>query len=91
MNPEMLTPIGTIGWFAMLVIGPIRRGRFGELVLPLLFGMGVIDVWAVAPAQVSEDTSWKTVSAVWMAALLPYAIMVFWMVKHVLNNKRAIQ
>jgi hypothetical protein len=91
MNPDLLTPIGTIGWFAMLVIGPIRKGRLGELLVILLFVMPFIDMWAVAPGVLRKDPSWKTVSAVWMGALVPYAVLVFWMVKHVLNNRRASQ
>ena len=89
MNPDLLTPIGTIGWFAMLVIGPIRRGRLSEMLIPILFGMAIIDAWAVAPAVVHKDPSTKTLCAVWLGALLPYGVLVFWMIKHVLSGMRA--
>lgn len=61
MNHELLTPIGTIGWFALLVIGLIRSGRVGELLVPAFLGMAIIDCWAVAPAALPEDSSLKTV------------------------------
>ncbi|MBB5033830.1 hypothetical protein [Prosthecobacter vanneervenii] len=91
MNPDLLTPIGTIGWFAMLVIGPIRRESLSEILVPILFGMAIIDAWAVAPAAIRKDPSWKTVSAVWMGALSPYGVLVYWMIKHVLKSRRERQ
>jgi hypothetical protein len=61
MNHELLTPMGTLGWFALLVIEPIRSGRLGELLVPAFLGMAIIACWAVAPAALPEDSSLKTV------------------------------
>ncbi len=80
-----------IGWFAMLVIGPIRRGSLSEMLVTILFGMAIIDVWAVAPAAIRKDPSWRTVSAVWTGALLPYGVMLYWMIKHALNSRQGRQ
>ena len=88
MNPDLLTPIGTIGWFAMLVIGPLLSGRYRELLLPFFLGMLIIDWWAVAPAAIHEDPSWNSVITIWTEALFPYMVLVFWMVKHLVNSWR---
>ena len=53
--------MGTLGWFALLVIEPIRSGRLGELLVPAFLGMAIIACWAVAPAALPEDSSLKTV------------------------------
>lgn len=78
LNNEMLTPIGTIGWFAMLVIGPIKRRQYGEVLIPIIFGMVIIDAWAVAPSALRQvhptGMEWK----LWAAALFPYLVMLYW-------------
>jgi hypothetical protein len=61
MNHELLTPMGTLGWFALLVIELIRSGRLGEWLVPVFLGMAIIPCWAVAPAALREDSSFKTV------------------------------
>ncbi|WP_461782626.1 hypothetical protein [Prosthecobacter sp.] len=88
MNHELLTPIGTIGWFAMLVIGPIRSGRFGELFLPVFLGMAIIDCWAVAPAALRKDPSLTTVIYTWSGALFPYGVLIYWMIKTLIWDKK---
>ena len=55
MPHEALTPVGTFGWFAMLIIHAIRSKRYAELFIPIVFGMGIIDAWAVAPAALRRD------------------------------------
>lgn len=87
MNPDLLTPIGTVGWFAMLVIGPLRSGRYGELLLPVFLGMLIIDWWAVAPAAIHKDPSWRAVMTMWAEALFPYAVLVFWMIKYLVKTR----
>lgn len=86
MNHELLTPIGTIGWFAMLVIGPIRSGRFGELLIPVFLGMAIIDCWAVASAALHNNPSLRAIISVWSAAIFPYAVMIYWMIKAAISN-----
>jgi hypothetical protein len=88
MNPELLTPIGTTGWFAMLVIGPLRSGRYGELFLPIFLGMAIIDWWAVAPAAIHKGPSWSSVITLWTEALFPYAVLIYWMIKYVVHSGR---
>lgn len=88
MNHELLTPIGTIGWFAMLVIGPIRSGRLGELLMPVFLGMAIIDCWAVAPAALRKDHSLRMVIYTWSGALFPYGVLVYWMVKALIWDKK---
>ena len=86
-NHDMLTPVGTIGWFAMLVIGPIRSGRLGELLVPVFLGMAIIDCWAVAPAALRENPSLSIAIYTWSGALFPYGVLVYWMFKAVILTR----
>lgn len=57
LNQDMLTPVGTFGWFAMLVIGPIRRQQYGQILIPVVFCMLIIDTWAVMPLELRQNPS----------------------------------
>ncbi|MFN0075420.1 MAG: hypothetical protein ACKVY0_02985 [Prosthecobacter sp.] len=85
----MLTPIGTIGWFAMLVIGPIRRQQYGEILIPVIFGMAIIDAWAVAPSALRQEHSSRLEMQLWAAALFPYVVILYWAGKAVFGSREA--
>ena len=89
LNHDMLTPVGTIGWFAMLVIGPIRRQNYGEILIPVIFGMAIIDAWAVAPAALRLEQSSRLEIELWAAALFPYMVILYWASKAVFGSREA--
>lgn len=78
LNHDMLTPVGTFGWFAMLVIGPIKRQQFVEILIPVVFSMLIIDTWAVMPLELRQKPSLMLKLAFWAAALFPYVVMLNW-------------
>lgn len=86
MNHELLTPIGTIGWFAMLVIGPIRRQQYGEILIPVIFGMAIIDAWAVAPSALRQEQSSRLEMQLWAVALFPYMVVLYWAGKAIFGS-----
>lgn len=86
LNHDMLTPIGTIGWFAMLVIGPIRRQQYVEILIPVIFGMAIIDAWAVAPAALRQEQSSRLEMELWAAALFPYVVILYWAGKAIFGS-----
>jgi hypothetical protein len=81
LNHDMLTPVGTFGWFAMLVMGPILRQQYVQILIPVVFSMLIIDTWAVIPVELRQNPSLKMELALWGAALFPYAVMLYWSYK----------
>lgn len=81
MDHSLLTPVGTYGWFAMLIIGPLRSGRYWDLLGPVLFAMLIIDFWAVAPLGLNREHSWKETAMLWTLATWPYLVIAWWIGK----------
>ncbi len=79
MSDYTLSNIGTIGCFALLVVGALRRGRYAELLVPIVFCMLIVDVWAVAPLDF-KNRGWST-NWLWALALTPYVQLVRWLVQ----------
>ncbi len=84
MQNETLTSIGTIGWFAMLIIGALRQKQYGELLVPLFLGMLIIDAWAVAPAQFQQEG--RSMAWLWLVALFPYSRITFWLIRWMIKE-----
>lgn len=90
VNHDLLTPVGTIGWFAMLLIGPIRRRQYGEMLIPVIFGMAIIDAWAAAPAALRLEKSSRLEMELWAAALFPYVVILYWATKAVFGAAKVV-
>ncbi len=84
MSDSTLSAIVTIGWFALLIVGALRRRQYSELLIPLLFFMAIVDTWAVAPLAFKEH-GWSS-RWLWLLALAPYAQLVRWLVQFVRNQ-----
>ena len=79
MWDDTLSLVGTLGWLALPVVHALRRRRYTELVLPLVFFMAIVDLWAVAPLDF-KNRGWS-IYWLWIAALVPYAVLGLWLTK----------
>jgi hypothetical protein len=50
--------------------------------------MAIIDCWAVAPAALRKDPSLTTVIYTWSGALFPYGVLIYWMIKMLIWDKK---
>lgn len=62
----------------MLVIGPILRQQYVQILIPVVLSMLIIDTWAVIPVELRKNPSLKMELALWAAALFPYMVMIYW-------------
>mgnify|MGYP001315034629 CR=1 FL=1 len=74
LDPVWLTPIGTTGWFVMLLTKALIQKSVGLVVMILAFSMGIIDFWAVAPLHLREQSSTLSFILFWGLALVPWII-----------------
>jgi hypothetical protein len=85
MSDSTLSTVGTIGLLALLIIGAIRRRQYSELLIPLLFFVGIADTWFVAPLTLKQH-GWSTLW-LWPLALAPYAQLIRWLVQSLRTPK----
>lgn len=82
MTAEIITPIGTCSWFALIIANAIRTKRWADLFVGLLFSMLIVDSWAVAPLALQANPNDRSLAiALWSVAVFPFVVIAGWALK----------